>query len=199
MAKINLHGVFPPITTPFVNGKVAYGKLASNVEKWSLTGLKGFVVLGSNGEYVYLSEKEKRYIRNVISGSVRHLSYLDWLVAGLYKGKYAKLLNKVKSVLRPAFYEIRFLDYIPAHATVNEYVKLASKVVGAHQSKLVNALLRNFLRLSEIPDPQKEITDNLTRIAIQYSFPEWQVKRWISLWGESETENLCRALNEPPE
>ncbi len=62
MAKIDLHGVFPPITTPFINGKVAYDKLASNVEKWSRTGLKGFVVLGSNGEYVYLSEEEKRRV-----------------------------------------------------------------------------------------------------------------------------------------
>ena len=62
MANLDLQGVFPPITTPFINGKVAYDKLASNVEKWSRTGLKGFVVLGSNGEYVYLSEEEKRRV-----------------------------------------------------------------------------------------------------------------------------------------
>lgn len=62
MAKIDLHGIFPPITTPFINGRVAYDKLASNVEKWNRTGLKGFVVLGSNGEYVYLSEEEKRRV-----------------------------------------------------------------------------------------------------------------------------------------
>ena len=62
MANLDLHGIFPPITTPFINGKVAYDKLASNVERWNRTGLKGFVVLGSNGEYVYLSEEEKRRI-----------------------------------------------------------------------------------------------------------------------------------------
>jgi 4-hydroxy-2-oxoglutarate aldolase len=66
LAKIDLQGVFPPITTPFINGKVAYDKLASNVEKWSLTGLKGFVVLGSNGEYVALSEEEKRSIVDTV-------------------------------------------------------------------------------------------------------------------------------------
>jgi 4-hydroxy-2-oxoglutarate aldolase len=66
MAKIDLHGVFPPITTPFIDGKVAYDKLASNVEKWSRTGLKGFVVLGSNGEYVYLSEEEKRIVVDTV-------------------------------------------------------------------------------------------------------------------------------------
>ncbi|MFQ5485045.1 MAG: dihydrodipicolinate synthase family protein [Desulfobacterales bacterium] len=60
MADINLNGVFPPIPTPFINGKVAHKKLASNVEKWSKTGINGFVVFGSNGEYVYLSEQEKR-------------------------------------------------------------------------------------------------------------------------------------------
>ena len=66
MAKLDLHGIFPPITTPFINGKVAYDKLASNVEKWNTTGLKGFVVLGSNGEYVYLSEEEKRTVVDTV-------------------------------------------------------------------------------------------------------------------------------------
>jgi 4-hydroxy-2-oxoglutarate aldolase len=62
MAKLNLHGIFPPIATPFVNGKVAHDKLAENVERWSRAGLKGIVALGSNGEYVYLSEEEKRSV-----------------------------------------------------------------------------------------------------------------------------------------
>ena len=62
MAKIDLHGIFPPITTPFSDGKVAFDKLASNIERWNRTGLKGYVVLGSNGEYVYLSEEEKRAV-----------------------------------------------------------------------------------------------------------------------------------------
>jgi 4-hydroxy-2-oxoglutarate aldolase len=62
MAKIDLNGIFPPIATPFINGKVAYDKLAANIAKWNRTGLKGFVVLGSNGEYVYLSDEEKRTV-----------------------------------------------------------------------------------------------------------------------------------------
>ncbi len=60
MSKIDLNGIFPPIPTPFVDGDVAYDKLASNIERWSKTGLKGLVVMGSNGEYVYLSAAEKR-------------------------------------------------------------------------------------------------------------------------------------------
>ena len=62
MDRINLHGIFPPIPTPFLNGKVAYHQLKSNIKKWGKTGIKGFVVLGSNGEYVYLTEEEKRKV-----------------------------------------------------------------------------------------------------------------------------------------
>jgi 4-hydroxy-2-oxoglutarate aldolase len=68
MHNINLHGIFPPIPTPFENGMVAFDKLRTNLEKLSKTGITGIVVLGSNGEYVYLSEKEKR---DVIEAVVR--------------------------------------------------------------------------------------------------------------------------------
>jgi 4-hydroxy-2-oxoglutarate aldolase len=60
LSKINLHGIFPPIPTPFIKGAVAYDELAANIERWSKTGLKGLVAMGSNGEYVYLSAEEKR-------------------------------------------------------------------------------------------------------------------------------------------
>ena len=70
MHKINLHGIFPPITTPLENGKVAFDKLGTNVEKLGQTGIAGIVVLGSNGEYVYLSEKEKREVIEAVVRAV---------------------------------------------------------------------------------------------------------------------------------
>ena len=56
---MKLTGVMPPITTPFQNGKLALDKLKYNFKKWNQTGLSGYLVLGSNGEAVYLNEKEK--------------------------------------------------------------------------------------------------------------------------------------------
>ncbi len=55
-------GVFPPIPTPFSDGEVAHDKLEENIARWNQTGLAGYVVLGSNGENVYLSEAEKRAV-----------------------------------------------------------------------------------------------------------------------------------------
>ncbi|MGZ3591966.1 MAG: dihydrodipicolinate synthase family protein [Thermodesulfobacteriota bacterium] len=56
---MKLSGVMPPITTPFQNGNLALDKLKNNFQKWNKTGLSGYLVLGSNGEAVYLSEEEK--------------------------------------------------------------------------------------------------------------------------------------------
>ena len=56
---MKLSGVMPPITTPFQDGKLASDKLKNNFQKWNKTGLSGYLVLGSNGEAVYLNEKEK--------------------------------------------------------------------------------------------------------------------------------------------
>ncbi len=57
---IKLEGVFPPIPTPFdTDGKILHDKLKSNLALWSKTGLTGFAVLGTNGEFVFLNEAEK--------------------------------------------------------------------------------------------------------------------------------------------
>ncbi len=60
MKKLLLAGVYSPIPTPFnAKGRVAQDKLAENIAKWSKTSLAGLLVLGSNGEFTYLSYKEK--------------------------------------------------------------------------------------------------------------------------------------------
>lgn len=67
---MKLSGVMPPITTPFENGKLALDKLKKNFERWNKTGLSGYLVLGSNGEAVYLSEKEKIKVVEVSRESI---------------------------------------------------------------------------------------------------------------------------------
>ncbi len=56
-----LHGIFPPITTPFYpDGAVYFKKLESNVERYSRTPVAGIVVLGSTGEAILLSDQGRR-------------------------------------------------------------------------------------------------------------------------------------------
>ena len=58
-----LHGIFPPITTPFYpDGRIYHRKLEQNVEHYSRTPMAGIVVLGSTGEAVLLSDEERREV-----------------------------------------------------------------------------------------------------------------------------------------
>jgi len=50
---IDLSGIFPPIVTPFQKEVIAYNYLIENIEKLSNSGIRGLVVLGSNGESVF--------------------------------------------------------------------------------------------------------------------------------------------------
>jgi 4-hydroxy-2-oxoglutarate aldolase len=58
-----LHGIFPPITTPFYpDGRVYLKKLEHNVDRYSKTPASGIVVLGSTGEAIMLSDDERREV-----------------------------------------------------------------------------------------------------------------------------------------
>jgi dihydrodipicolinate synthase/N-acetylneuraminate lyase len=61
-----LHGIFPPITTPFYpDGRVYLKKLEHNVERYSKTPVAGIVALGSTGEAIMLSDEERRDVLKV--------------------------------------------------------------------------------------------------------------------------------------
>src|ERR1041385_4831460 len=56
---MNLSSLLLPITTPFTSDETVDAQaLISNIEKWNRAGISGYVVLGSTGERVNLSERE---------------------------------------------------------------------------------------------------------------------------------------------
>lgn len=60
MSTLNFIGIFPPLPTPFDNDEnLLPEKIRFNIERLSRYDLAGFLILGSNGEQVMLSEKEK--------------------------------------------------------------------------------------------------------------------------------------------
>lgn len=57
---IRLDGIYPPIPTPFdADGQVATNALTENLQVWDRHKLRGYVVLGSNGELVLLNDRER--------------------------------------------------------------------------------------------------------------------------------------------
>ena len=79
MTNLDFKGIFPPIVTPFHKEEVAYHYLTENMEKLNRSGIRGVVVLGSNGENVFLSEEEKI---EVVRTVVRHASKDMLIIVG---------------------------------------------------------------------------------------------------------------------
>ena len=77
MQKMNLKGIYPPIVTPFLKEDIAYHYLTKNIEKLNKSGIKGVVVLGSNGENVFLSEEEKiEVVQTVIKSASKEMTII---------------------------------------------------------------------------------------------------------------------------
>jgi 4-hydroxy-tetrahydrodipicolinate synthase len=56
----DLKGIIPPMVTPFDrSGSIRYDAFERNIEKYIASGIEGYLVLGSNGESVYLEHSEK--------------------------------------------------------------------------------------------------------------------------------------------
>jgi 4-hydroxy-2-oxoglutarate aldolase len=79
---MNLKGMYPPITTPFLDEEIDLEGLARNVSRWMQTGLSGLVVLGSNGEAPLVDDDELEWVvatarqgvprdRQLIAGTAR--------------------------------------------------------------------------------------------------------------------------------
>jgi len=77
---MKLHGIFPPIATPFDhNGDIYVSKVEHNVSKWNKTTLAGYVVCGSTGESVYLTVEEKLQMFELVA---KHAAPDKLLLAG---------------------------------------------------------------------------------------------------------------------
>ncbi|MDR3749324.1 MAG: dihydrodipicolinate synthase family protein [Acidobacteriota bacterium] len=65
-----LHGIFPPITTPFYpDGRIYFRKLEQNVDQYSRGPIAGIVVQGSTGEAILLSDHERREVLKSARGA----------------------------------------------------------------------------------------------------------------------------------
>src|SRR5207247_773241 len=77
---MKLHGIFPPIATPFDHeGNIYSAKVRHNVEKWNRTTLSGYVVCGSTGESVMLTADEKAQLWGLVA---EHAASDKLLIAG---------------------------------------------------------------------------------------------------------------------
>lgn len=65
----NFQGIFAALTTPFIGGEISPEKLKENIQKHNAFDLPGYVVLGSTGESVYLTDEESEKLVQAVKES----------------------------------------------------------------------------------------------------------------------------------
>jgi 4-hydroxy-2-oxoglutarate aldolase len=127
---MDLKGIYPPIVTPFLKEDVAYHYLTKNIEKLNKSGIKGVVVLGSNGENVFLSEKEKvKVVETVIKSASEEMRII--VGSGCESAretihltnKMAKLGAHAALIVTPSYYSSKMND----ESLINYYSNVAEK------------------------------------------------------------------------
>ena len=126
--KTLLSGVFSPMCTPFKNDEIDYNGLAGNIELMNKSGLKGYFVLGTNGEFKSLTEGEKIKVLETV---LKYSSDDKVIMAGtgcestyetiIMTKKAADMGVKMVSLLMPSF----FAKKIDADVIVNHIIEVA--------------------------------------------------------------------------
>lgn len=120
---MKLDGIFPPIPTPFhEDDEISVKALKANITHWNRFALAGYVVLGSNGEFVLLSEHEKY---KIIEAGRQFIPADKFLIAGSgcettsetirTTNKAAELGADAALVINPHYYKNRLDEQTLVH------------------------------------------------------------------------------------
>ena len=148
-----------------------------------------------NLKNVEATKEDTGFITELVFGTVRLKSRLDYIIQSFSKIKMERISPWIINILRLGVYQILFTDKIPVSAAVNESVKLARKYGNKGSTGFVNALLRNVdRRRNQITYPDLK-SDPAGYLSVTHSHPRWMVKRRLDRYGYSFTEALLQCKN----
>lgn len=146
-----------------------------------------------------LQSNDRALVAELVYGTVRRQKTLDALIDQLGRKPVEQQPPDLRIILQLGLYQLRYLDTVPPSAAVNTSVDIAKDNNLGKLAGVVNGCLRQYLRtLEKSGDPLKLPGENQTsRLALQYSFPEWLIQQWLDRFGLEETESLCQWFNQP--
>ncbi len=133
------------------------------------------------------------FAEELVKNVVRHKTFLDYQLERAATKSLRKVPAAVLDIMRVGAAELLFMN-TPAYAAVDQAVAAAKASRYAGLAPFVNGLLR---RVASWEAPALPDGDDVARLAVAYSHPEWLVRRWLERLGRVEGEELLRANNAP--
>lgn len=135
------------------------------------------------------AEQEKSFITALFYGVTERRITLDYYIGKLSKVRLKKMDTDILYILRMGIYQILYMDSVPDSAAVNESVKLARKIKKSRLTGFVNGILRSFTRKR---NSIKLPSDNISRMSVLYSCPEWLAEKLINEYGEENAIDFLK-------
>ncbi|MGA1458833.1 MAG: transcription antitermination factor NusB [Candidatus Nanopelagicaceae bacterium] len=142
-----------------------------------------------------LDDKDRAFATELVYGTLRMQGRHDHFISTASDRILEQIDPKALIVLRLGTHQLKEMR-VPSHAAIYESVELAKKVVGKSTASFVNAILRKIdsLDFEQLSKPTQEYS----RLALEYSHPEWIVSSYFdSLKNSSEVISLLQANNNP--
>lgn len=147
------------------------------------------------------------FVRELVYGVLRYKKLLDHYIDRLAAKGIKSIKKRDLNVLRLGLYQIIYMNSVPDYAAISESVDLARKFCKGRE-KLVNAVLRSFLRKRDELAPERPddsaysdsaYNEMISFLAIKYSYDESIVRLWLKQYGLKQTEKMLNAGNEIPD
>jgi transcription termination factor NusB len=144
-------------------------------------------------------QRDKGFATELLYGTLRMQGRHDYIASKISDRPWSEVDSGIVDVVRLGAHQL-FEMRVATHAAVSETVELARKVLGESKASFVNAMLRKMSAqtLDQWMEPVKEIKDDVARLAILHSHPEWIVSAYFDLLKDfAEVEAALISNNIP--
>lgn len=145
-----------------------------------------------------LSAADARLAAEIVYGAARLRDMLDHIIAALLAKPIEQLMPEARVILRLSLYQLRALDKVTPYAVVDEAVKLAKQYANPPIARLVNGVLRNYLRRDAAGFLPRREDDLVAYLSVTLSYPRWLVDLLLREAGAEAAEQFCLAGNSHP-
>ncbi len=139
-----------------------------------------------------LSPQDQALLRDMCFGTLRWHERLSAILKQLVKKALKPADKDVECLLRIGLYQLIY-QRKPDHAAVNETVKATKKLKKDWAGKLVNGVLRTFIR-----QQTKLLVQADSIITARYAVPDWLLKRIQTAWPDAWADILSASNTHAP-
>jgi 16S rRNA (cytosine967-C5)-methyltransferase len=140
---------------------------------------------------------DRRLFFELVLGSLRWLRRLDWVIGMAATRPMEKIEPRIRAPLRIAAYQLLFLDRVPSYAIVDEAVRDVRRRGRDRATGFANAVLRRIGKQRSLDAWPVQAENEIERLAVETSHPDFLVERWMDRFGMSVTADLLAANNHP--